>query len=167
RKEFPTAANEEGDDAPGLHPQRAAASIYRGIPAYLWRRYGPERWGLVYILILRINWAGGRRTGDARRAHGPAVFRLEAIGLQRERGRKDRPRSAGRWARRVSNLRPLACEASALPLSYAPSAVDCIDRRVPVVGGRRINEGRHERPGARAGSTRVRSGRGASQPAGA
>ena len=24
------------------------------------------------------------------------------------------------WARRVSNLRPLACEASALPLSYAP-----------------------------------------------
>src|SRR3954469_9403467 len=27
----------------------------------------------------------------------------------------------GRWARRVSNLRPLACEASALPLSYAPS----------------------------------------------
>src|SRR4051812_31647681 len=25
------------------------------------------------------------------------------------------------WARRVSNLRPLACEASALPLSYAPS----------------------------------------------
>src|SRR3954471_9340147 len=25
-----------------------------------------------------------------------------------------------RWARRVSNLRPLACEASALPLSYAP-----------------------------------------------
>ena len=27
---------------------------------------------------------------------------------------------AGTWARRVSNLRPLACEASALPLSYAP-----------------------------------------------
>src|SRR4051794_14945680 len=27
---------------------------------------------------------------------------------------------SGRWARRVSNLRPLACEASALPLSYAP-----------------------------------------------
>jgi hypothetical protein len=25
------------------------------------------------------------------------------------------------WARRVSNLRPLACEASALPLRYAPS----------------------------------------------
>ena len=27
---------------------------------------------------------------------------------------------ARRWARQVSNLRPLACEASALPLSYAP-----------------------------------------------
>jgi hypothetical protein len=25
-----------------------------------------------------------------------------------------------RWAREVLNLRPLACEASALPLSYAP-----------------------------------------------
>jgi hypothetical protein len=31
-----------------------------------------------------------------------------------------------RWARRVSNLRPLACEASALPLSYAPWAADSI-----------------------------------------
>ena len=31
-----------------------------------------------------------------------------------------------RWARRVSNLRPLACEASALPLSYAPWTADCI-----------------------------------------
>ena len=30
------------------------------------------------------------------------------------------PCKGGGWARRVSNLRPLACEASALPLSYAP-----------------------------------------------
>ena len=29
-------------------------------------------------------------------------------------------RPSGRWARLVSNQRPLACEASALPLSYAP-----------------------------------------------
>src|SRR5947209_9023734 len=29
-----------------------------------------------------------------------------------------------KWARRVSNLRPLACEASALPLSYAPWTAD-------------------------------------------
>ena len=28
-----------------------------------------------------------------------------------------------RWARLVSNQRPLACEASALPLSYAPGVV--------------------------------------------
>ena len=27
-----------------------------------------------------------------------------------------------RWARQVLNLRPLACEASALPLSYAPES---------------------------------------------
>src|ERR1039457_4772081 len=29
------------------------------------------------------------------------------------------------WARLVSNQRPLACEASALPLSYAPEGADC------------------------------------------
>src|SRR3954471_8816165 len=31
-------------------------------------------------------------------------------------------RAFRRWARLVSNQRPLACEASALPLSYAPEA---------------------------------------------
>ncbi len=35
-----------------------------------------------------------------------------------------RCRGFGRWARRVSNLRPLACEASALPLSYAPDGAE-------------------------------------------
>ena len=38
-------------------------------------------------------------------------------------GNDERPADSGPfggWARRVSNLRPLACEASALPLSYAP-----------------------------------------------
>jgi hypothetical protein len=34
-----------------------------------------------------------------------------------------------RWARRVSNLRPLACEASALPLSYAPWTPESIGLR--------------------------------------
>src|SRR4051794_25264254 len=33
----------------------------------------------------------------------------------------------GRWARRVLNLRPLACEASALPLSYAPGRVEIVE----------------------------------------
>jgi hypothetical protein len=32
-------------------------------------------------------------------------------------------RIAPPWARQVLNLRPLACEASALPLSYAPAAI--------------------------------------------
>jgi tetraprenyl-beta-curcumene synthase len=36
------------------------------------------------------------------------------------------------WARRVSNLRPLACEASALPLSYAPWELDSIGRQTMV-----------------------------------
>ena len=43
-------------------------------------------------------------------------------------------RAGSPWARVVSNHRPLACEASALPLSYAPS----VWRRLyagPAVGG--------------------------------
>jgi hypothetical protein len=32
---------------------------------------------------------------------------------------------SGLWARLVSNQRPLACEASALPLSYAPGVEEC------------------------------------------
>src|SRR3954471_17827952 len=41
------------------------------------------------------------------------TLRLPGLGTPQYRGLKG-------WARRVSNLRPLACEASALPLSYAP-----------------------------------------------
>ena len=54
-------------------------------------------------------------------------FQILSIGLSGEQSRAtpetQKPRRSavpGRWARRVSNLRPLACEASALPLSYAP-----------------------------------------------
>ena len=35
------------------------------------------------------------------------------------------------WARLGSNQRPLACEASALPLSYAPLGLDCMGPRGP------------------------------------
>ena len=52
-----------------------------------------------------------------------------------------------RWARRVSNLRPLACEASALPLSYAPSG-DGHSRAQAGGGPARL---------CRAGSRRVRA----------
>lgn len=34
--------------------------------------------------------------------------------------------ATSKWARLVSNQRPLACEASALPLSYAPSSLFCL-----------------------------------------
>ena len=37
-----------------------------------------------------------------------------------------------RWARVVSNHRPLACEASALPLSYGPSGPDSIGSALPL-----------------------------------
>src|SRR5262245_32739355 len=42
--------------------------------------------------------------------------------------------STARWARLGSNQRPLPCEGSALPLSYAPGAAD--DRPVAGSGGR-------------------------------
>src|SRR3954466_1758808 len=52
------------------------------------------------------------------------------------------------WARRVSNLRPLACEASALPLSYAPQGNgDCKAARpvaAAVVSAARVPEVRGE-----------------------
>ena len=55
--------------------------------------------------------------------------RADARGRPRERRKPRRCRASGRWARRVSNLRPLACEASALPLSYAPQGnEDCKGR---------------------------------------
>src|SRR4051812_13353335 len=53
----------------------------------------------------------------ARRRAEPAVV----IPMQPHRPRRaGHDRDIPEWARRVSNLRPLACEASALPLSYAP-----------------------------------------------
>jgi hypothetical protein len=39
---------------------------------------------------------------------------------------------SGLWARLVSNQRPLACEASALPLSYAPGAEQFTPMRIGV-----------------------------------
>ena len=59
------------------------------------------------------------------------------------------------WARRVSNLRPLACEASALPLSYAPQGNgDCKGAGPPAaaaVSSARVAEvkGRARRSAAR------------------
>jgi hypothetical protein len=56
--------------------------------------------------------------GTTRADEGPAAPATQAP------GNEETPRidgGSGGWARRVSNLRPLACEASALPLSYAPS----------------------------------------------
>src|SRR5207253_3209936 len=55
-----------------------------------------------------------RATGamTARSARGPASFLPRTAPRQRVGDLE--------WARLVSNQRPLACEASALPLSYAP-----------------------------------------------
>ena len=46
------------------------------------------------------------------------------------------------WAREVLNLRPLACEASALPLSYAPSTGE--DMRPSADGHIRSSPANHE-----------------------
>jgi hypothetical protein len=43
---------------------------------------------------------------------------------------------SGPWARLVSNQRPLACEASALPLSYAPPSAHSKVPRVTVAAER-------------------------------
>ena len=59
----------------------------------------------------------------------PRAPRCCASGCARPRAR--RPRCSARaprpeWARLVSNQRPLACEASALPLSYAPGRIGIV-----------------------------------------
>jgi hypothetical protein len=53
---------------------------------------------------------------------GAGIVQELRFGWASARRRQNRPisRRFFSWARRVSNLRPLACEASALPLSYAP-----------------------------------------------
>src|SRR5215208_4262159 len=53
------------------------------------------------------------------------------LGGSRRSNRAARPQ----WARLGSNQRPLACEASALPLSYAPGAKVTIPRRPMKNGG--------------------------------
>jgi hypothetical protein len=68
---------------------------------------------------------------DASHAHAALHRSLPDRGQDGSPAGVDRPRTPDvdaedmrqalhSWARRVSNLRPLACEASALPLSYAP-----------------------------------------------
>ena len=61
-----------------------------------------------------IDLAGGRITVGASKTEAG----IREVDIQRRKARICGP--SGGWARRVSNLRPLACEASALPLSYAP-----------------------------------------------
>src|SRR3954469_926703 len=63
--------------------------------------------------------AQGAKANARRPVHVPSV--------------QDRAKPESRqWARRVSNLRPLACEASALPLSYAPWPASVYPRRLQV-----------------------------------
>jgi hypothetical protein len=60
------------------------------------------------------------------------------------------------WARRVSNLRPLACEASALPLSYAPQgSCDCRGRKPPRAAAAQAAPSRSAGGGARRSATPV------------
>jgi hypothetical protein len=68
----------------------------------------------------------GVRRLEPRRRESDASIRASTGPTRRSgpsRPAKRKPRCTGaflRWARLVSNQRPLACEASALPLSYAP-----------------------------------------------
>ena len=56
--------------------------------------------------------------GGPRVAHGGLFVARADNGEWREAASET---ASGEWARLGSNQRPLACEASALPLSYAPS----------------------------------------------
>ncbi len=67
--------------------------------------------------LAEVDRSRGCRSGrDGRYGHlGHGSSSVDVGGTRRpSAGRSDR------WARQVLNLRPLACEASALPLSYAP-----------------------------------------------
>ena len=65
----------------------------------------------------------------------------QASALSLSYSQKNRRLAGLLWARRVSNLRPLACEASALPLSYAPWTPESIgprEQRPPTLANPRI-----------------------------
>ena len=107
---------------------------YRAFAATPWR---PRRRSPTHRQAAASELASesDRRTAP----HGPASRGADPAGFVPVRGGAGITR---RWARLVSNQRPLACEASALPLSYAP-------------WGREELRGR---PGARGTSGRERAG---------
>ncbi len=104
--------------------------------------------GTVFVIV-------GGSGGSAPRWASRLVASL--IGDQRACGTSS-------WARQGSNLRPLACKASALPLSYAPRALVRVRNIVPLWG---TGVGNRRGTGLRAGmrsprrptATSTRSGR--------
>jgi hypothetical protein len=109
---------------PGIGPNKPGTI---GIP------YPGNAMRVVHITDPRFPWLS---ESCMRRPFGGVDLRSSppardfGSGLTRIPRRLHGPRSkrslAFQWARRVSNLRPLACEASALPLSYAPQGTcDC------------------------------------------
>ncbi len=91
-------------------------------PAVASERLGHTDGGALFLQTYRHLYEAEKRT---------QALRLEALvrgqlGRVLDRGREreaDSPLNEARkrrWARLGSNQRPLACEASALPLSYAP-----------------------------------------------
>ncbi len=68
----------------------------------------------------------------------PQNYRARVIDVTARTSNRQRPsrsngsRSRGLWARQGSNLRPLACKASALPLSYAPGMLVSVRNIAPL-----------------------------------
>jgi hypothetical protein len=69
-----------------------------------------------------MSWSSARPRAHG--AHGrDGCSRRQRIECT-SRNEVGRPDTSSGWARQVLNLRPLACEASALPLSYAPAVAE-------------------------------------------
>ena len=103
------------------------------------------------------------RQSSSRSASRPALPWRPKAGAFRKVGRPDAAETRSsdptiEWARLVSNQRPLACEASALPLSYAPDDRRRIVERDPQASPPRTRD-RARRRSPRPGSVRRRASR--------
>ena len=103
-----------GEDPPYVMAQldHSDPAFTPRVYAHAMRRDAGDKEALKALVdgLIGHHWApAGRMTPGA-------AARGRPRGRRKPRGRG----ASGGWARRVSNLRPLACEASALPLSYAP-----------------------------------------------
>ena len=124
RHTFASLLDVRGEDPPYVMAQlgHAEAGFTLRVYAHAMRRDNGDKERLKALVEGR-DWAPlGTSEGQTAPEHDSAEAPGNDGTRNPETSKPRRCRGFGRWARRVSNLRPLACEASALPLSYAPGA---------------------------------------------